>query len=185
MDDKVMVGDYIGTIEEFMPGNGTYSDDGKIFASKVGVKVVDPSRHTAEIKGKELPRLAIDQIVFGEVVGFKTNMATVVVGKIQGQKGIIDERAFVYISNVSDSYVDRIEDFFSIGDIVKARVIRMESGMVDLSTKGQNGVVKAFCKSCRHPLVVSQKHNDKLECTFCSRIEKRKISPDFGKVSVF
>jgi exosome complex component CSL4 len=185
MDDKVMIGEYLGTIEEFTPGEGTYAEDGKIYAAKLGFKAVDAARHVAEVKGKNLPNLAVNQTVFGEVMAFKTSMVTVMVSKIQGQKGVVDEKTAIYVSNIADSYVEKTDDYFAIGDIVKAKVIRMESGLIDISTKGDFGVVKAFCRSCRHPLERSQKQKDKLECPFCARIEKRKIAADYGKVSDF
>jgi exosome complex component CSL4 len=181
--DKVMIGEYLGTIEEFMPGKGTYAEDGKIYAAKIGHRHVDTSKHVAEVIGKEIPTLEVGQTVFGEVGGFRTNMAQVDIGKIQGQKAHISEKAMVYISNVADSYVEKVEEMFGIGDLLKAKIIRMENNTIDLSTKGDMGVVKAFCRNCRHELALSEKNKDKLECSSCGRIEKRKISPDYGNVS--
>jgi|WetSurMetagenome_2_1015567.scaffolds.fasta_scaffold149049_3 exosome complex component CSL4 len=185
MDEKVMIGDYIGTIEEFMPGKGTYAEDGKIYAAKMGVKAVDPVKHVAEIKGKDLPSLAVGQTVFGEVMGFRTNMVTLIAEKIVGQKGYIDEKTTIYISNIADTYVEKPEEVFAIGDIVKAKLIRMENGVIDVSTKGDLGVVKAFCRGCRYPLVRSEKNKDCLECPSCRRVEKRKIAADYGNVSEY
>ena len=185
MDDKVMIGDYLGTIEEFTPGEGTYAEDGKIYASKIGLKAVDTGKHLAEVKGKDLPSLSIGQVVFGEVMSLKTSIVIVIAGKIQGQKGLIDERTTIYVSNIADSYVEKPEDVFAIGDIVKAKVIRMEQGIVDISTKGEFGVVKAFCRRCRKALVKSPKDQDKLKCPSCNHLEKRKIAVDYGKVSDF
>jgi exosome complex component CSL4 len=185
MDEKVMVGEYLGTIEEFMPGDGTYAEDGKIYASKVGFKAIDSGKHLAEVQGKGIPNIAVGQVVFGEVMALRTSMVTVIVCKIQGQKGVIDEKTTIYVSNISDKYVDKPEDLFAIGDIVKARVIRMEPGLIDISTKGDFGVVKAFCTRCRHPLAISKEHKDKLECQFCGNLERRKTAADYGNVSDF
>lgn len=186
MEEKVMIGDYLGTIEEFMPGKGTYSEDGKIYAAKIGFKAVDPAKHVAEVHGKDLPSLDVGQTVFGEVMTLKSSVATVIVGKIQGQKGVIDERTTIYVSNISDKYVDKPENEFAVGDIVKAQVLKMDDNVIDLSTKGDEyGVVKAFCKRCRHPMEKSEKHKGKLECPNCSSVETRKISGDYGNVGEF
>jgi exosome complex component CSL4 len=183
---KVMVGEYLGTIEEFMPGEGTYSEDGKIYSAIIGYKDVDPGKHVAAVRGKTLPSMMIGQTVFGEVCGFKTNMVTIIAGKIVGQKGVIDEKTTLYVSNIADSYIDKPEDYFGIGDIVKAKVIKMDANLVDVSTKGEDlGVVKAFCKNCRHPLTISKKQPDKLQCPSCSRIEKRKMAVNYGNVSEY
>jgi exosome complex component CSL4 len=185
MEDKVLIGDYLGTIEEFTPGAGTFSEDGKIYAAKVGVKAVDAKRHVAEVKGRSLPSLAVGQTVFGGVAALRTSMVTVIAGKIQGQKGLIDERTTIYVSNIADSYVEKPEDLFAVGDIVKAKVVRMDPGVTDISTKGPLGVVKAFCRRCRHPLVRSDKGKDNLKCPACGNIERRKVAEDYGNVNEF
>jgi exosome complex component CSL4 len=185
MDEKVMIGDYLGTIEEFMPGTGTFAEDGKIYAAKIGFKRVDPENHTAEVHGKELAGIKLDQIVFGEVMNVKNSNVTLVVSKIQGNPGLIDERTCIYVSNIADTYVKNPEEMFAIGDIVKAKVIKMGDGLIDVSTKGDLGVVKAFCKKCREPMALSQKKEGMLECKCCKSLEKRKIAKDYGRVSDF
>lgn len=184
-EDKVLIGDYLGTIEEFMPGEGTFAEDGKIYAAKVGVKDVDAKRHMADVKGKSLPSLSVGKVVFGQVMALKTSMVTVIVSKISGQKGFIDERTTIYVSNIADTYVEKPEDLFAIGDIVKAKVVKMDGNLIDISTKGDFGVVKAFCRRCRHPLVKSDKEKDKLKCPGCKCTEKRKIAKDYGNVTDF
>ena len=183
MDEKVMIGDCLGTIEEFMPGEGTFAQDGKIFASKIGKKVIDLEKHEAKVIGKDIPRIGIGQTVFGDVVMMKPSMAIVNVQKIVGTEGIIDERTTIFVSNIDDKYVENPNDMFGIGDIIKAKVFKMEGNMIDLSTKGDLGVVKAFCKRCRMPLIRSEKYEDKLECGSCKHVEKRKIAADYGKVN--
>lgn len=183
-DDKVMIGDYIGTIEEFLPGDGTYSEDGKIFAANIGKRVVDPQKHLALVEGKTLPSLKVGQTVFGEVTTMKKNIVVVMVSKINGQKGILSEKTMIYVSNISESYVEKPEDYFAIGDIVKAKVIKIEPGMIDISTKGGLGVVKGFCRRCRGELIPSNKFKGKMECPVCGQLEIRKVSEDYGNVKL-
>jgi exosome complex component CSL4 len=182
-EDIVMIGEYIGTIEEYMPGEGTYAEDGKIYASSVGRKVLDSKKHRAEVLGKHLPSLKVGQVVFGEVLNVKKSVVTLIVSKIQGQKGVLDEKTMIYVSNISDKYVSSPEDYFKVGDIVKAKVIKIEPGMIDLSTKGKLGVVKAFCSRCRNPLTLSKKYRGKMECPVCKHVELRKTAEDYGNVS--
>ena len=185
MDEKVMVGDYLGTIEEFMPGDGTYAEDGKIYAAKIGFKALDSGKHLAEIRGKTIPELKVGQVVYGEVMTLKTSVVTVIASKIKGQKGVIDEKTMIYVSNISDKYVEKPENEFAVGDIVRGTIIKMDGNMVDISTKGDHGVVKAFCRKCRHPMKLSEKEKGKLECPACKSIESRKIAVDYGKVGDF
>jgi len=180
-----MIGDYLGTIEEFTAGDGTYAEDGKIYASKLGIKSIDIEKHVAEVKGKTIPKLSLGDVVFGEVVSLKQKMAIVVVSKIQGVEGTVDARTLLYVSNIADKFVENPKDMVAIGDIIKAKIIKMDDEVIDLSTKGEFGVVKAFCRRCRLPLNKSDKGEDKLECGGCGQIDARKIALDYGKVSDF
>jgi exosome complex component CSL4 len=182
--ENTLIGDYLGTIEEFAPGEGTYSDDGKIYASNIGKAVLDPKDHTARVDGKFPPELKVGQVVFGDVLNIKKNIIMVIVRKIQGVRGAVDIKTGLYVSNISNSYVEKPDDMFGIGDIVKGKVIKIEPGMIDISTKGDLGVVKAFCKRCRYPLEESEKFEGKLVCPSCGHREQRKLSKDYGNVAV-
>lgn len=181
--ENKMIGSYLGTIEEFLPGDGTYAEDGKIYASNIGKVILNRENHIAKVDGKFPPRLKNDQIVFGEVLNIKKNSVTVIVRKLKGFKGEIDVRTELFVSNISDEYIEKPEDVFAIGDIVKAKVIKIMIGMVDISTKGNLGVVKAFCKRCRSSLLKSSESPILLFCPSCGNKEKRKIAPDYGNVA--
>ena len=69
MSDKVkIIGDYLGTIEEFVPCEGTYSEDGKIYAANFGKAVLDRENHIAKVEGKMPAEISIGQIVFGPIL---------------------------------------------------------------------------------------------------------------------
>ncbi|MFC2163032.1 exosome complex RNA-binding protein Csl4 [Candidatus Altiarchaeota archaeon] len=182
-DDIVMIGDYIGTIEEYMPGEGTFSEEGKIYAARVGKKFIDTAKHSAEVHGKTIPELKVGQVVYGQVLNVKKSVVTLIVSKIQGQKGVIDQKVMIYVSNISDKYVSSPDEYFKVGDLVKAKIIKIDPNMVDVSTKGDMGVVKAFCGRCRTPLSPSAKYEGKMECPGCKQIEVRKAAKDYGNVS--
>jgi exosome complex component CSL4 len=184
MENKnILIGDYLGTIEEFVPGKGTYAEDGKIYASNIGKYVLDPENHVVSVDGKNPPILERGQVVFGEVLDLRKNAAVVIARKLQGHCGEVDIKTGLFVSNMADSYVERPEDAFAIGDIVKGVVIKIESGLIDISTKGPMGVVKAFCRRCRCPLDKSDKGPGMLECPCCGNKEKRKIADDYGNVA--
>ncbi|MEM2917964.1 MAG: exosome complex RNA-binding protein Csl4 [Candidatus Altiarchaeota archaeon] len=180
--NKVMIGDYLGTIEEFLLGEGTYAENGEIFAARIGEKVVDKERHIVKVIGKKPVELQVGQIVFGKIIDVKKNFITVIIKKIQGFNEELDINANLYVANISDSYVNKPEDMFGIGDIIKARVIKIDIDLVDISTKGDFGVVKAFCKKCRSQLVKSEKFKERLVCESCGSKEVRKIASDYGNV---
>ncbi len=183
MDEKVMIGEYLGTIEEFMPGKGTFEEEGKIYAAKIGTKHIDGQKHLAEVHGKDLPRIMVGQTVFAQVTGIKNSNVTVEIGKIKGLNTPVAEKAMIYVSNIDEKYVKEPGEMFGIGDIVKARVLKMDDDLIDLTTKDADlGVVKAFSKQTRNPLSKSAKFPDKLEDPVTKALEKRKISSEYGCV---
>ncbi len=180
---RILIGDYLGTIEEFVPGKGTYAEDGKIYASNIGKYTVDPENHVVSVDGKNPPVLERGQVVFGEVLDLRKNAAVVIARKLKGHSGEVDIKTGLFVSNMADSYVERPEDAFAIGDIVKGVVIKIDAGLIDISTKGPMGVVKAFCRRCRCALEKSDKGPDLLVCPCCGNKEKRKTAEDYGNVS--
>ena len=182
-ETKCMVGDYLGTIEEFVPGTGTYVEDGKIYAAGIGKSSLDSEKHVISVSSKGFGKPAVGQTVYGEVFGFRKHTVTVIVSKIEGFDQDIDFKAEIYVSNISDKFVEKPESLFAVGDIVKAKIIKMEEGMgVDLSTKDDNGVVKAFCKQCRHPLSKDELEGDMFECSLCKFKDSRKVAKEYGSV---
>ncbi len=179
---RVLIGDYLGTIEEFVPGKGTFAEDGRIYAAIMGEAELDKVNHTAEVRGKSILELEVGQVIFGEIVNIRRNNITVIAKKIRGYEAEIDEKTSLYVSNIADKYVEKAEDFFGVGDIVEGEIIRIHGGMVSLSTRGNYGVVLAFCKRCRHRLERTHKYKDKLVCPNCAHEEQRKIAGDYGKV---
>ncbi|MEA3255047.1 MAG: exosome complex RNA-binding protein Csl4 [Candidatus Altiarchaeota archaeon] len=181
--DLIGIGDYLGTIEEFMPGEGTYAENGKIYASNTGKAILDREKHIARVEGKFPPTLKEGQIVFGEVLDMRKNSVIVITRKLQGSEGEVDVRTGIFISNIADTYVEKPGDAFAIGDIVKGRVVKVDAGLVEISTKGEFGAVKAFCRRCRTPLIKSPESQDLLLCPCCKNKEKRKIAADYGNVA--
>ncbi|MFH1835945.1 MAG: exosome complex RNA-binding protein Csl4 [Methanobacteriota archaeon] len=181
-DNAAMIGDYLGTIEEYVPGDGTFAEDGKIFAASVGKSNLDKDKREVSVSTKNLGKPAVGQIVYGDVMGFRKNVVTIIVSKIKDFKGDVDFKSEIYVSNISDKYVEKPESLFGIGDIVEAEIVKIEGNTIDLSTKGDFGVVKAFCKVCRRPLVLSEKQEGTCDCDSCGNNEQRKIGKNFNKV---
>jgi exosome complex component CSL4 len=126
----------------------------------------------------------IGQVVFGEVLDLKKNAVVVIARKLKGHGGEIDMKVGLFVSNISETYIERPEDAFGIGDIVKGVVIKMEGSLIDISTRSPDmGVVKAFCRRCRCPLEKSDKGPGLMSCPCCGNKEKRKVADDYGNVA--
>ena len=89
---KILIGEYLGTIEEFVPGKGTYAEDGKIYASTLGDLSIDSENHVINVLGKPQATLERGQTVFGEVLDIKKNAVVVIVRRIKGFRSLEHSR---------------------------------------------------------------------------------------------
>lgn len=178
----VFIGEYLGTIEEFLPMDGTYVEDGKIYASVIGDLRQNNERKI--VLNLKPPKIAVRSIVLAEVTDVRRNSASATIRRILGHKQNVSIPAGIFISQISDAYVDDVSTFFGVGDIIKAKIVRNEKNLLDLSTKGNLGVVKAFCKRCRHELILNKEKigSKTLICPSCKKEEIRKTAGDYGVV---
>ena len=178
----VLPGDKVAISEELQPGEGTYERNGEIIASIVGRFRVDRERMLAIVEplAKSPLLLKTGDTAICEVKQLSEAMVIVKILHIAGKKRQIagEKDAAIHISNISNEFVDDIRKKFKIGDIVRAKIIRVEPA-IQLSTKGREyGVIRAYCTNCRNPLI---RKNKLLECPSCGRIEERKVADDYGE----
>jgi len=179
----VIPGDELGTCEEFIPGEGTYEEEGKIYSSVTGIVNIDLKERKITVvpKTSTPPLLRKGSIIIGKVLDVKPQIALVDIVKLKGVERSIAIGAIgsIHISQTRSSFVDDLTREFKVDDIVCAKVINPTTLPVFLSTKDQNlGVIRAFCEICNVPLI---RMNNKLKCPECGRIETRKISSEYGK----
>ncbi|MVT13308.1 MAG: RNA-binding protein [Euryarchaeota archaeon] len=185
MDRIVLPGEYLGTIEEYVPGHNVYEINGKIFSNILGRIEINQKHMMINVKPlQEIPYLRIGEVVYGVVQELYNDFALVTIVGIEGiDREIVGGRqdGIIHISKISEKYVDEIGKMFRIGDIVRARVIKSKPS-VQLSTVEPNlGVVKALCMKCRHPLI---RQDNFLYCERCGRKETRKIANDYGNIKI-
>lgn len=172
-----MPGDFLGYVEEYLPGEGVYEDNGMLFASTAGEVVLEGKK--IMIKSiKRIPEVEKDDIVIGRVVDTRNSFAMV---EISRKKGVDRElrhydRALLHVSNVSNGYVKSVDEAVKYWDIIVARVI---DNNLRLSIKEKElGVISARCSLCGTKLVPDK---DKLKCPECGNVERRKISSNYGR----
>ncbi|MGC8645402.1 MAG: exosome complex RNA-binding protein Csl4 [Thermoplasmata archaeon] len=177
----VLPGEYIGTEEEFIPGTGTYEEDGRIFASWVGEVIIGPD-YKVRVKGN---RNEVTIQPGDEIIGVVTEInepLVVVSGEylIKGQKVVeMKTRALVHASRITGQYLDVCSKVIKVRDVVWGKVVSTR-GKIDLTLEPPDyGVVYAYCSRCRKPL---ERINNELYCTYCQRGEIRKISRKYGEI---
>jgi len=180
--DFVLPGDFLATSEEFVPGEGAYEEDGKIYSSAVGMVLVDirTKRISVFAKTKTPPILKIGDIVLGRIEEVRDQFATVTLAAMRGK----EERelpppkmGLIHISKAQAGYVKDLSRLFKPGDIIRAKVLGAQREPVQLTTIGKEfGVLVALCSRCR---TVLEKDGNKLKCPNCGSVEIRKMTPDY------
>lgn len=183
----VIPGDYIGVAEEFLPGEGAYEENGKIYATLVGDLDLDMSRRSASVISKTnvLPKIKEGDIVYGEIVSVKPQMVYVDLLALEGysdKKISANTKARIYVSQTDKKYVKTISTEFRNGDVVRARVVDTQGDSIRLSTAEDSlGVIRAVCGVCKKTLGIK---DGKLECNYCNSKETRKTANDYLKAKL-
>jgi len=179
----VTPGEQLGVIEEFLPGSGTYVDDGEIYASEAGALQLDARRREILIQPKtRRPRVPkVGDIVVGQVVNASDKTLSMRVDQIDGEETNSGLTGIMHVSDIIRGYVKSVNDAYRVGDIVRARVISTKNREYHLTTEEDRlGVLKAACVYCGHPLTLQRR---RLRCSNCGEVGQRKIASDFGKES--
>jgi len=177
----VVPGDCLGVIEEFTSGPGTYVEGGTIHSKVTGRTLLDMLNKQVSVyplvKTATVPQ--VGNIVIGMVSDVKSKNAVLTIFQV-GDKTLSGFfKGMLHISGVSYGYVDNMFNVCKAGDIMRAKVISTENRSFFLSTADNDlGVVYALCSLCGHVL---QPGNRGMSCSNCGNVERRKMSPDYGK----
>lgn len=179
----VVPGEVLGYSEEFMPGEGTYEEDGSICAAVTGEVHIDMRKRKIAIipKTDVPPVLKNGDIVIARIWGLKPQVAVADVVKIKGNDRALlgNIRGGVHISQSRNAYVSDLAKEFGVGDIIAAKVTNFARDPIQLTTADRDlGVIKAYCSTCNLPLI---RVGNVLKCEECRRTEFRKLSSEYGK----
>lgn len=171
----VSPGEKLGVIEEYMPGSGTYEEDGKIFSSMAGeVEVNSKNRSVGVIPGRRVSVPEVGDTVEGIVVGMKEDVALVKIVEIKGKRPLTgDFSAQLHVSQVSKEYTKSIFDVVNMNDRILAKVTTGWAPYQLSTVDDDMGVIYATCTKCGGDLVLKK---GRLYCTSDNISEKKKIS---------
>ena len=180
----VVPGERLGVIEEFIPDSGTYVKDGVIYSKIVGRALLDLLNKRVSVyplvNGELVPK--VSSTVVGQIGNAQSDNVLVRIFKIENKRLSGEFSGILHISDVSDRYIDSMNDVCKPGDIVRAKVISGKNRIFHLSTNDKNlGIVYAFCSRCS-TLLEPQRYE--LHCPKCGNTENRKIAPDYGKETI-
>jgi len=183
-DDIVAPGDKIGASEEWLPGEGTYEEEGYVYSSIFGKVKYDEEDLVASVEGVNPVSLVENgDIVYGKVNNNRGSIASISIELVEGEpRGIaMDLEGSLHVSKISEDYIESVDTAYKKGDIVRAKVIQTEPS-IQVTTKEKNlGIVKGFCTDCRKDMELRR---NKLYCEYCDLYDKRKISKAYGKIKL-
>jgi len=182
---RVTPGEEICVIEEFLPGVGTFDQDGVVRAAMTGVTQVDILSRVVFVKPSvNLPKIPEKgEVVYGIVQVVKDEFAIVkIAGDYHGRRYPTCFTGLLHISQSTDRYVKNLYEVVRVGDVLKAKVLNNYPPYNLTIKEHRLGVVLAFCGKCGNRMARSS--NDTLKCDSCGNIEKRKVSSDYGQLRV-
>jgi exosome complex component CSL4 len=177
----VVPGERLGVIEEFIPDSGTYVKDSVIYSKTVGRALIDILNKRVSVypltKSELIPK--VSTTIIGQIGNAQSDNVLVRIFKIENKQLSGEFSGILHISDVSDRYVESMNDVCKPGDIVRAKVISAKNRIFHLTTNDKNlGILYAFCSRCS-TLLEPQRYE--LHCPKCGNTENRKIAPDYGK----
>ena len=178
----VVPGERLGVIEEFIPDSGTYVRDGVIYSKIIGRALMDMISRRVSVypltKGAVVPKVGVT--VIGQIGNAQSDNVLVRILEV-GQKKKMSGAfgGILHISDVSDRYIDSMNEVCKPGDIIRAKVISNKNQVFHLSTADKDlGVMYAFCSLCGTLL---EQRRQEMHCPKCGNVERRKTTFDYGK----
>ncbi|MDQ1279975.1 MAG: exosome complex component [Thermoproteota archaeon] len=174
----VTPGEKLGVIEEFVPGSGTYVEDGSIYSLVTGHLILDTAKREisihSNVRPASLPKSG--DTVVGQAINVQDRNLVLKISQINNRVSS-SLNGVMHVSDVSRNYIKTMFDAFKSGDLIRAKVISTANREFHLTTIDDNlGVVEAFCSQCGHSLIFQK---NQLRCPRCKRIERRKIASDY------
>ncbi len=171
----VLPGDFLATSEEFVGGEGTFEDNGVVYAALAGRAVEDKGRKTVSVASpKKVSLLRNGDLVYARVRDVYDQVAALEIEAPAPSVAVPSVNAFIRISEVSRGFAEDFRRYLRIGDIIKARVIEIkELGIYVTIKENDLGVVKAFCSRCRREL---ERFGGVFACIQCGTREERKAA---------
>lgn len=182
--ELVFPGEEVAVEEEYLASDGTFAEDGVIYASQVGILELDDDNCVARVISSNPPNLLREgDIVYGVVADIRNTMATAdVVAKDGVDRTLGGETyATIHVSKISQGYTDDVGKELRKGDYIRARVTGTKPSL-QLTTKDNHlGVIRSLCGRCKTEMV---RKGDGLFCPECRYSTPRKLADDYGDVKI-
>jgi exosome complex RNA-binding protein Csl4 len=179
--NRVVPGDKIAVIEEFLPDETCFEQDGSILSMTIGEVIPDQKKHKITVKPlKQIFELRRGDVGVGRVVYVKKQIASVDIHMVNDIKIPLPVNSILHVSEASKRFVKNMYEVTRPGDWLKFKIVRtMKPVYISLIGEGL-GVVIAQCNHCGHDLKFLRRNT--LKCPNCELIQNRVTSRSFGKL---
>jgi exosome complex component CSL4 len=172
----VLPGDHLASNEEAESGPNTYVEKDEVYSAAIGENATAPGRAEVKTTGRTLKQPQMGGTVYCLI--FKAGMNKAVGGCIsveeaEGGKRGVQIDAVLPVTAIRRDYVRDLRDEVKIGDIVKAKIMKIEKTGFEISIKDHDcGIVAAFCPRCRSRMSLTERI---FICPECGWKERRKL----------
>ncbi|NHJ02270.1 MAG: hypothetical protein EAX86_09050 [Candidatus Heimdallarchaeota archaeon] len=179
-EDLVLPGDKIAVIEEFVPDDTCYEDEGVIYSTFLGKVNPDSKKHKISVQPlKKYQEVKVGDMGIGLVQFIKKQIASIDVFYINNEYLPVPFSSILHVSEASRRFVRSMFEVTRPGDWIKVRIIRTMKP-VYVSLVGHDlGVIIAYCVQCGYELEFKRRNT--LLCPNCDTLQPRITSRNFGK----
>ena len=184
-EKPVMPGDPLASLEEYIPGEGTYIDEsgGLIRSAVAGIARFDALNKVVVVRPVKRVRMpGPGATVVGVVFSVRHDLIVLeLYGQVelQPRPRLLWEFSGKYsgavsIANIADEFIKDTNDYYRVGDVVLARTLNRGNPYHLTTKQPQYGVIHAQCARCGAPLEPVNQRT--MKCPRCGHVEKRKVS---------
>ncbi|MGC8478335.1 MAG: exosome complex RNA-binding protein Csl4 [Candidatus Micrarchaeia archaeon] len=188
----VMPGDVLGMEEEYLAERNAYSENGNVYAAVFGEAEFESGKAKVKSFGREIKKIERGMPVLGVVVSDIGRVLFVKIDEMQMDKTLYvpsndgkivkeEGRQRHGFGGRGRMHARHDEALCKEGDVILARVARMENDMYELDMREpETGIIYARCTNCGADLKYKEDMRA-LFCDTCKRAEHGKISTLYGK----
>lgn len=173
MEDFVVPGDTLGSIEEMEAGANTFDDGSKIRAATIGIANIDKKNKIAQVEnGKQIAIPKKGDIVIGTVAAVLSSMIAVAIRYINGKPNSSGVECIC-------QNMDRRRIIARVNDVIALKIENHLNGTIHATIdEPELGVLFTKCNICAGSVVPLR---DRVKCPNCGFMEDRKISTNYEK----
>lgn len=172
----VLPGDHLSSAEEAEAGENTYSERDEIYSAAVGENETSSGHTVVKTKGRTLRQPMVGMKVYCLITKASPNKAVggcIPVEEVESGVRGVEIEAVLPVTSIRSGYVRDMRDEVKVGDIIKAKIQKIEKTGFEISMfDPECGVVVAFCPYCREKMLLDGRV---FVCLNCGWKEKRKL----------